>query len=204
MSGALAVRNFRLLFGARAISFFGTNVVPVALAFAVLDLAKESLGGSSAWAVILTGEAVGAMLGGIVALRWRPAQPLVTICLLFLGAAVQPALLALGAPTALIAWTAGMTGFAFAFGTVVFETIVQQRVRPEHLSRVSAYNWFTAMCCLPLGYALAGQAATLLGMDAVLWFGAGWIVVTTLALVTLPEIRRLRWRDELCAAPAAA
>lgn len=166
-------------------------------------IAKESLGGSSAWAVILTGEAVGAMLGGLVALRWRPAQPLVTICLLFLGAAIQPALLALAAPAALIAWAAAMTGFAFAFGTVIFETIVQQRIRPEHLSRVSAYNWFTAMCCLPLGYALAGQAAVMLGMDAVLWFGAGWVLVTTLALVTLPDIRTLRWRDELHAAPVA-
>ena len=39
---ALRHRNFRLLFAGRAISFFGTNVVPVALAFAVLDLGSAS------------------------------------------------------------------------------------------------------------------------------------------------------------------
>src|SRR5687767_14161094 len=40
--GTLRHRNFRLLFAGRAISFFGTNVVPVALAFAVLDLGSAS------------------------------------------------------------------------------------------------------------------------------------------------------------------
>ena len=35
---ALRVRNFRLLFFARAISFFGSNLVPIAVAFAVLDM----------------------------------------------------------------------------------------------------------------------------------------------------------------------
>ena len=37
---ALRHRNFRLLFAGRAISFFGTNVVPVALAFAALDVVE--------------------------------------------------------------------------------------------------------------------------------------------------------------------
>jgi hypothetical protein len=30
--------NFRLLFAARTVSFFGSNVVPIAVAFAVLDM----------------------------------------------------------------------------------------------------------------------------------------------------------------------
>ena len=53
-------------------------------------------------------------------------------------ACLQPALLASQAAVGLIAWAAAVTGFGFAFGTVVWETMVKQRVRPEHLSRVSA------------------------------------------------------------------
>ena len=34
----LRERNFRLLFAARTISFFGTNLAPIAVAFAVLGL----------------------------------------------------------------------------------------------------------------------------------------------------------------------
>jgi MFS family permease len=164
-------------------------------------IAKESLGGSTAWATILTGEAVGALLGGVIALRWRPGRPLVSLGAILGLAALQPALLALAAPVPLIAWAAACTGFGFALGTVLFETLVQERVRPEHLSRVSAYDWFTAMCCLPLGYALAGPAADLLGMDAVLWFGAAWMAVSTAAYLTLPAIRELRTSPE---APGAA
>src|SRR5256886_8728976 len=37
-AGVLSERNFRLLFFARTISFFGTNLAPIAVAFAVLDL----------------------------------------------------------------------------------------------------------------------------------------------------------------------
>jgi len=33
MTGALGKRNFRLLFSARTISFFGTNLAPIAVAF---------------------------------------------------------------------------------------------------------------------------------------------------------------------------
>jgi MFS family permease len=155
-------------------------------------IAKDHLGGSSAWATILTGEAVGALLGGVAGIRWRPGRPLVVLAA-FLGCAfAQPALLAVQAPVASIAWAAALTGFGFAFGTVVFETMVQQHVKPEHLARVSSYGWFTAMCCLPLGYALAGPAADLLGMNAVLWFGAGWMACSTAAYMLLPPIRGLR------------
>jgi len=38
----LRLRNFRLLFAARAISFFGTNLAPIAVAFAVLGLSNSA------------------------------------------------------------------------------------------------------------------------------------------------------------------
>jgi hypothetical protein len=34
-------------------------------------LAKQDMGGAGAWAVVLTGEAIGSLLGGLAALRWR-------------------------------------------------------------------------------------------------------------------------------------
>ena len=155
-------------------------------------IAKESLGGSTAWAIILTGEGAGALLGGVAAIRWRPRRTLVVMGAILGLACLQPALLASEAAVPLIAWAAALTGFGFAFGTVLWETMVQQRVRPEHLSRVSAYGWFSAMCCLPLGYALAGPAAELVGMDAVLWFGAGWMALSSIVFIALPPIRSVR------------
>jgi MFS family permease len=166
-------------------------------------IAKESLGGSTAWAVILTGEGVGALLGGVVAIRWRPRRTLVVMGAILGLACLQPALLAEQAAVAVIAWAAAVTGFGFSFGSILWETMVQERVRPEHLSRVSAYGWFSAMCCLPLGYAFAGPAADVVGMDAVLWFGAAWMALSSLAFIALPPIRNVRHGEDL-AAPAGS
>jgi multidrug transporter EmrE-like cation transporter len=83
--GPLRERNFRLLAGARTISFFGTNLAPVAVAFAVLDLTGSAtdVGISFAcWTLaqistlliggVVTGEAIGALAGGLLGLRLRP------------------------------------------------------------------------------------------------------------------------------------
>ena len=36
-------------------------------------VAKQSLGGAAAWTIVVTGEAIGALAGGLVGLRVRPA-----------------------------------------------------------------------------------------------------------------------------------
>ena len=45
-------------------------------------VSKEPLGGAAAWALILTAFALGAVVGGAIALRWRPARPLLVARLL--------------------------------------------------------------------------------------------------------------------------
>jgi MFS family permease len=155
-------------------------------------IARASLGGAGAWATIVTGEGIGALAGGLAALRLRPSRPWVLVCGLFVATAVQSVLLAHHAHPVAIAAAAVVAGFAFSFGTVIFETGVQQRVAPEKLSRVSAYNWLGAMAFLPAGYALAGPLADLIGAKSYLWIGAAWVVVTTLALMLVREIRDYR------------
>ena len=158
-------------------------------------IARQSLGGAGAWAVIVTGEGIGALLGGFAALRFRPNRAWVFTCAVFVATAVQSILLAERAPAPAIGAAAVLAGFGFSFGTVVFETGVQQRVAPEKLSRVSAYNWLGAMAFLPTGYAIAGPLADVVGMSRLLWFGAGWVVATTLALMLVRDVRDYRTRD---------
>ena len=141
---------------------------------------------------ILTGEAVGALLGGIAAIRWRPHRTLV----------VMGAILGLAAFSRRCSQCrtrrpdrAGrrLDGIRLRLRHGSLRNAwSSERVRPEHLSRVSAYGWVSAMCCLPLGYALAGPAAELVGMDAVLWFGAGWMALSSIVFVALPPIRDVR------------
>jgi MFS family permease len=167
-------------------------------------VAKQSMGGAGAWATVVTGEAIGALLGGFVALRFQPNRSMLVIGLLFMVTAIQSVLLAVTAPFEVIAVAASLAGFAFSFGSIVWETCLQQRIEPDKLARVAAYNWMGAMAFLPAGYALAGPVADAIGISTTLWIGAAWIVVSTLAAYSVPSVRDFRMRDASAAQPATA
>src|SRR5215468_10378672 len=68
-AGALSERNFRLLFGARAISYFGTYLAPIAVAFAVLDLTGSATDTGIAFACWTLAQVGTLLIGGVVADR---------------------------------------------------------------------------------------------------------------------------------------
>ncbi|MBA3736543.1 MAG: hypothetical protein H0W90_15345 [Actinobacteria bacterium] len=129
---------------------------------------------------------------------------------LFTVTALQCALLALHAPALAVGGAAVLAGFAFSFGTVIWDTALQQTIAPEKLARVSAYNWIGAMAFLPLGYAIAGPITQVIGTSTSLWIGVVWVVVTTLIVIAVPDVRNLRLaalapeRTELAQAAAAS
>jgi MFS family permease len=165
-------------------------------------IARQSMGGAWAWATVVTGEAIGALLGGIVGVRVRPGRAMLVIGALFMVTAFQSVLLALRAPLPSIAAAAVLAGFAFSYGTVVWDTSLQRQIAPEKLSRVSAYNWMGAMAFLPAGYALAGPVAQAIGTSTYLWIGAVWIVLSTVAVLCVRDVREFRGDDPL-GAPTA-
>ena len=172
-------------------------------------IAKNSLGGATSWAIVVTGEAIGSLAGAVAGIRLRPRRTMVSIGALFSVTALQCILLAVHAPALAIGAAAVLAGFAFSFGTVIWETALQQVIAPDKLSRVSAYNWMGAMVFLPAGYAVAGPVASVIGMSTSLWIGAIWIVVTTALVISVREVREFRLRpvqatDELAAAIAAS
>ena len=67
--GPLARREFRLLFLARGISFFGTAIAPVAIAFAVLDLTGSASDLGLVLAARMVPQLVFILVGGVWADR---------------------------------------------------------------------------------------------------------------------------------------
>src|SRR3954464_13963729 len=61
-------------------------------------VAKQSLGGAAAWTVVVTGEAIGSLAGGLLGLRYRPRRSMAVIGAMFTMTALQSVLLALEAP----------------------------------------------------------------------------------------------------------
>src|SRR5919201_271612 len=67
--GPLSQRNFRLLFAARSISYFGTYLAPIAVAFAVLDLTGSAADTGIAFACWTLAQISTLVVGGVVADR---------------------------------------------------------------------------------------------------------------------------------------
>jgi predicted MFS family arabinose efflux permease len=167
-------------------------------------VAKHSLDGARSWAFVVTGEGVGALLGGLAGLRWRVRQPMVTTGLLLMVTAAQNLILAFHPTTLLLTITATGAGFAFALGSVVWDTTLQKRVAPEKLARVASYGWMGAMVFLPAGYALAGPIAMAIGLKTYLVIAAAWIVASTLFVIRLRAVREVTLDDGTDAVPAPA
>ncbi|MDX6509606.1 MAG: hypothetical protein QOG81_1358, partial [Gaiellaceae bacterium] len=69
MTSPLRERNFRLLFSARTISFFGTNLAPIAVAFGILGIGGSPTAVGLAFAAWTLAQVSTLLVGGVVADR---------------------------------------------------------------------------------------------------------------------------------------
>src|SRR3954454_12836792 len=157
-------------------------------------VAQDRLGGAGAWAAIVTTGGVGALAGGVVALRQRPRRPLVACILWPLTIMPEFAALAAGAPTWIIALGAFAGGFGLANHVALWFTVFQREV-PEHAqSRVSSYDAFGSFVLNPLGAAIAGPLAVALGTSEALWLAAAAILVSNLSMLLIPAVWKVQAR----------
>jgi MFS family permease len=177
-----------------ASTFLGIVVAPFLTLGPVV--AKESLGGASAWGMIAAGWGAGSLGGFLLALRWKPSRPMLVCSLLVLLAAPPLALLALEAPAPVIAAAQVVGGTGMGFFSAVWMTTLQQHVREDALSRVSAWDWLGSFVFLPLGFVLAGPVSDVVGISTTLWAAAAFAVLSTLVVLLVPEVRDLRRLDE--------
>jgi len=136
-------------------------------------IARDDYGSAGVFGLLESMAGVGAVIGAVLALRWRPRYPLRTGLLLVLAWPVQDATFALGAPIALVAVLAFATGFGFSLMVIWWETALVRHIPANLLSRVSSYDWMGSLALLPLGYAIAGPLANALGAQHVLLVGSG-------------------------------
>ncbi|MGB2952844.1 MAG: MFS transporter, partial [Gaiellaceae bacterium] len=163
-------------------------------------VAKESLGGAPAWGAIQSAFFAGGLAGGAIALRWRPARPILACTVSVFLVTPATALLALRAPVAAIAAAQLGAGIAMGLFGALWETTLQQHVAPEKLSRVSSYDWFGSIAFMPLGFAVAGPVAGAIGVSTTFWVSTAWVVLSTAAVLFVRDVRELR---RLEPAPAA-
>jgi MFS family permease len=152
-------------------------------------VADQSLGGASSWGVIVSCAGVGSLVGAAAALRLKPRRPLATGFLLFGLCALEPALLARPAPTAVVAVAAAVGFGGSAFGNALWFTALQERIPAGSISRVSAYDWLGSIVFKPAGYVLVGPLVAALGSSSTLLLSAAVIAVASLVVSSLARTR---------------
>ncbi len=95
-------------------------------------------------------------------------------------------------------------GLALSIVSVLFTTTLQHEIPPERLSRVSAYFMFGTASLLPLGYMIAGPLGAVFGRDGALWLGAGFTLISSLALLLIRDVRQVRRPEGLPLAGSSA
>jgi MFS family permease len=154
------------------------------------EVARRWLGGAWAWAAISTALGLGSLLGGALALRWRPRYPLRAAFVGFLIG--TPALLATVAGHAavpVIVVVAVIDGGSATFFNTVWFTAQQREIPVHELSRVSSWDYLGSLALQPLGQAAAGPIALAIGISATLYGAGALALMLLLAVLAVPAVR---------------
>ncbi len=86
-----------------------------------------------------------------------------------------------------------LVGISFSWGQVIWGTLLQRRVPPEMLGRVSSLDFFVSLALMPISMALAGPVGEAVGF--------GWTflvagIIPTLLAIAVVVVFRMR-RDEI-------
>jgi len=176
---------------------FSISNVTIAMYFVLGPLVIErELGGAPDWGLILTGGAVGGLVGSFVALRYKPSRPLIPAFLLMFFVSAQLLALIPPLPVAGLVLAGVLALFSIAIGNALWDTMLQQHIPAESISRVSSLDWMISLVFMPLGYVLAGPLSETIGIDLTIGLAAAIGIVANMGLLLVPSVRNLRRLDD--------
>jgi Major Facilitator Superfamily len=179
------------------IAAFSVAILVAMAPFFVLgpSVSQQVYGTAAVFGVTNAFWGAGTILGAVAGARWRPRRPMFAGMLASLAWPGQIALFAAGPPVAALYAVTALARAGLGLFAVWWETALAQRIPPQLLSRVSAWDWMGSLALLPAGYLLAGPAARWLGAVPVL-IGGGLLGLAMFALGLLPTSTRSLVRIE--------
>jgi hypothetical protein len=156
-------------------------------------LARQYLGGASAWGLIMAAFAVGSVMAGLLMVGRRPPRPVAIAAIGMFGYPIPCLLLALHAPAYAVAAGALVAGAGSASGGTLTSSLEQQRVPQEMLARMSAIQLTISYSLGSAAWALIGPLAGVVGAVPLLAFAAGWGIASAAVVLALPAIWSVTW-----------
>jgi MFS family permease len=136
--------------------------IEVLLPFAVRDQTGTGAGG---FAFVLGAFGVGGAIGSLVVSSWRMPRRYLTAMLMLWGAGAAPLVL-IGLTTQLwiMAVATFVVGFTGSAAMVIWGTLLQRRVPPHLIGRVSSLDFFVSLALMPVSMAVAGPVGEWIGV----------------------------------------
>ena len=156
--------------------------IEVLLPFAVRD---NTGGGAPEFALALAAFGIGGAIGSLLVASLRLPRRYLTIMNLLWGAGCVP-LVVVGFTSSLGLMIVALfvVGFAFSAATVIWGTLLQRRVPPELLGRVSSLDFFVSLALMPVSMAVAGSVGEVIGLPLTFFIaGAVPVVLAVIAIV---------------------
>ncbi|MGR2751270.1 MFS transporter [Agromyces arachidis] len=179
----------RWLFATLAFSILLVLVVigpiEVLIPFAVRD---QTGGGAGEFALVLASFGLGGAAGSLLVSSFRLPRRYLTLMILAWGFGCLPLAIIGVTPWLWVMVVATfVVGFLFDGAQVVWGTLLQRRVPPAMLGRVSSLDFFVSLALMPLSMAIAGPLGEWLGLGPA--FLIAGFVPPVLAVVTLAAAR---------------
>jgi hypothetical protein len=127
-----------------------------------------------------------------VALRWKPERPLIPAFVVLVLAQGELLLLIPPFPAPVVALGAMVTIAAIVISNTFWDTILQQHIPAQALSRVSSYDWMGSLIFQPIAFAAIGPLSVALGIETTLVLAAAIGVAVNAGVLLVPSVRRLR------------
>jgi MFS family permease len=181
---ALRDRNFRLLFAGRSISYIGTYLAPIAVAFAVLDLGGSATEVGLSFAAWTLAQVAMLAFGGVLGDRLPRRTVMIAgdSASFVVRAAMGLLLVTHHAQIWQLIVLQGFGGASVAFYNPAFYGIVREIVPPDNLQQANGYLAIARFASFPLGAAIGGTIVATVGSGAALLFDGGTYAASALLL----------------------
>jgi len=155
-------------------------------------IALKHFDGPKSWSLVLSGEAIGYVVGSLIALKVKVKYPMRFLTIITFTISIYMWTLARPQSIWFIAIAAFAWGVTLDLWATLWTTAMQRQVPPDALSRVSAFDAMGTMLLRPVGLALGAPLAAAIGITRALEAGVALTVLCILAMALVPDFRNMK------------
>ena len=160
-------------------------------------IALKHFHGAKSWAIVITCESIGYVVGSILGIRIKIKYPMRFLTSITLTLTVYLLTLSRPSPLPVICAAAFFWGVTLDLWGSLWGTAFQRTIPREALSRASAFDGMGTMLLRPVGLAIAAPLASALGVGHSILIFAGISLVVVVIMLLVPSVRHMQLEPAL-------